>query len=131
MNEVLIDTKKALILNGERLTEYEFDSKTEFSDNVILWSNNKVVIYSKKTGQKVYEYKRDDKAVREWVLAFDNIIIIDAGENFFFLNLFDLLKPQIFFDTYKIIGKDNKTFFEVYQNGKILLFDENLNEIAN
>ena len=51
MNCLGVKTKIALTINGNAVTEYEFDYSKESKNTIALWNDNTIVWYDKKTGE--------------------------------------------------------------------------------
>lgn len=128
------ETKKALFVNNERVTEYIFDNILEYDNEFILYSDAVINIFDKGTGEKLFEYVSEneleifrfttdyfyiEKEDKVWLYT-------TRGKSFSKKPFDDLYIPDIYRDLRRIIVyRDNKQGVYSFDGEKIVACEYN------
>ena len=81
--EVLLESKTALFLDGKQITDYEYTDTLQTEKEIVMWSEEKVCIYSKETGKKLFEYIRSDEKTALYARLKKHYISVIDGQRCF------------------------------------------------
>ena len=123
------ETKKALFVNNERVTEYIFDEILQTENEFILHSDAIINIYDRVTGEKLFEYVAENELETFrfttdffYIEKSDKIwIYTTRGKNFSEIPFDDLYIPDMYRDLRRIIVyRDNKQGVYSFDGEKII-----------
>lgn len=103
------DTKKALFVNNERITDYIFDDIWENDTEIILYSDSIVNIYDKMTGEKIFERVLKDGEFFRFIMDFfyieknDKVWLYTTRGKKFSKRSFDDISIQENYESLKLI----------------------------
>lgn len=126
---IMVDSKKALFLNGKRITEYIYNAFYETEEEVILYNERQLAIYSKETGKKLYEYERTVFKSTIWCEVYKNCIKIDNGDKYFLVKSDGSIISDKLFDYCRNIRYKGGELIEVTIDGKKGMYDFDAKEV--
>ena len=117
-----IDTKKALVINGIRLTDYIYDDVLETENEYILYSKTILHIYDKSTGSRLFEYVGKSFVVNK------NYIFINEDDKYYLYTTRGVEFSKKPFDTFNELGKE---YICVYRGDKAGVYSFNGDKIVS
>ncbi len=129
MKKVKIDLKKALFLDDKQITDYIYTAAFETEKEVVLCNPSQMGIYSKITGEKLYEYERNIIKSSVWGSFHKNCIMVDSGDKYFLVKSDGTKVSDKEFDNCETIRLDIGEFFIVTIDGKKGMYNLDVEEI--
>jgi len=92
------DVKKALFIEGKRITDYIFDEIFETQNEFVLYSNSIINIYDKNTGEKLFEYIKKEGDVFKF--SIEGFFSVENNGEFWLYSIRGKIFSKFSFDDY-------------------------------